>query len=313
MTKYVTKRILIAIVTLILVSIITFVLFSILPGDVGRNVLGLNASQKEVDAYNERIGLNKPVLIRYFDWMLNLFKGNLGESYQYNATVVQLIGQKFPATLFLALMSFLLIVLVSIPLAIFSAKHEKSFIDNFFMVKGQVLMSIPNFFLAILLSWIFGILLKLFIPGAYVDYNRNFGKFLVYLIFPAIAVSLPRIGMAAKFLRTSIIEQKRKDYVRTAKGIGLSEREIMFGHVLKNAFLPFITFMGIILSEIVAGSVIIEQIFQIPGIGRLLLDAINYKDILLVQGLVMFIAFMVITISFIVDIVYSVLDPRVKV
>lgn len=307
------KRLLILLLTLFFVSVITFTAFSVLPGDAGRVVLGVNASQEQVDAYNAKLGLDKPVIQRYFSWIGNALTGNLGESYIYNKPVSSLIGSRLPATMMLTLLSLVIVLVVSIPLGFYSAKRKNKPVDTAIMVTGQVTMAIPNFFLGILLSWIFGVILLWFKPGQYVSYDKNFWGFLQYLILPAVAIALPKIGMTVKFLRASVIEQLQAGYTRTAKGIGTPPKQIMYQHILRNAFLPVVTFLGILTADVIGGSVIIEQVFQIPGIGRLLYDSIANRDLPLAQGLVLYIAVMVLVINFVVDLIYKALDPRVTV
>lgn len=311
--RYFIKRIIILLITLFLVSIITFTAFSILPGDAGRVVLGTNASQEQVDAYNAKLGLDKPVVQRYFSWIGKALTGNLGESYKYSVSVGELISSRIPVTLTLAVISLLIVIVISVPIGVISAMKENSAADNVFMLSGQVIMAIPGFFLGIILSWIFGVLLNWFIPGQYISYSENLGGFFAYLIIPAIAIALPKIGMSVKFLRASVIEQKNAGYVKTARGIGLKKREIIYRHILKNALIPAVTFFGIIAADIIAGSIVIEQVFQIPGVGRLLYDAVASRDLPLAQGLILYIAFMVILINFVVDIIYKLIDPRVEV
>jgi len=310
--KYAVKKIAVLIFTLILVSIITFIAFNILPGDYATTSLGVNASPEEIDEYNAKLGLDRPATERYFSWIGNLLKGDLGTSFSTGRGVGTEIIQSFPATLVLTFFSLFIILIFSVLLGIFSAKHEHSFLDNSIMTSSFVVMSIPNFFIGLVASWFFGVTLGWFSPSNYIGYDENFIGFLQYLILPAFAIALPKIGMTAKFMRTSVIEQKNAGYVRTAKGIGLKPNEIMYKHILKNAFLPVVTFLGIITTELIAGSVIIEQIFQIRGIGRLLLNALSKRDIPLAQGTVLFIAFMVILINFAVDMIYKSLDPRVR-
>ncbi len=311
--KYGWKRLLILLITLFFVSVITFTAFSVLPGDAGRVVLGVNASQEQVDAFNAKLGLDKPVLERYFSWIGNVLTGNLGESYKYNMPVSTLIAGRLPATLMLTFLSLLMVLVVSVPLGFFSAKRKNKPVDTVIMVTGQISMAIPNFFLGILLSWIFGVILLWFKPGQYISYDKDFLGFLQYLILPAVAIALPKIGMTVKFLRASVIEQLQAGYTRTAKGIGTPPKEILYRHVLRNAFLPVVTFLGILIADMIGGSVVMEQVFQIPGIGRLLYDAIANRDFPLAQGLVLYIAVMVLIINFVVDLIYKALDPRVTV
>lgn len=313
MMKYILKRIATMLITLFLVSVITFISFHILPGDVGRVILGADASQQQVDAYNTKLGLDKPIVGRYLSWIGNALQGNLGESFYYLTPVSQLIGRNLPVTLALFTLSFLMILAISLPLGILSATYENRGADHTLNLFGQVSMAVPNFFLGILFIWFFGVVLRWFLPGNYISYQTDFWGFLSYLILPAVAIALPKAGMAVKFLRTSIVEQKHAGYVRTAKGIGLKPREIMRRHILKNALLPFITFLGLVAVDIIAGSIIVEEVFQLPGLGRLLFDAVRRRDFPIAQGLILYISFMAILINFIVDLFYKALDPRVKV
>ncbi len=214
-------------------------------------------------------------------------------------------------TLWLAVISMVLIVLVSIPLGVLWARSRNPILDGLLGVITQITMAIPAFFLGILVTFVFGIVLRFFTPGAYVSYQDNFRGFLQYLIFPAVSIALPRIAMTARFLRNSMLTELKADYVRTAKSKGCSRRRIVYGHVLRNAMMPVLTFLGMMIAETLAGSIVVEQVFGLPGIGRLLISSVSTRDFPVVEILILYITFVVIFVYFLVDILYRVLDPRI--
>lgn len=312
--KYIIKKIITLIVALLLISIIVFLAFSVIPGDSVVAKLGTNATPERVAALREQMGLNKPVIERYFWWLGNALRGDFGQSFQYTGIkVTQLIGMRLPTTGLLSIISFLMIIVFSIPIGIFSAKRKSTAGKVAMTTVTQITMGIPSFFLGVLLTFIFSILLGWFQIGAYVDPSVNFGAALGYLVFPAIAIALPKIAMTEKFLATSIRAELHKDYVRTAYAKGASKNRVFYGHVLKNSLVPVITFMGIIIAEIVAGSIIVEQVFSVPGIGTLLISSITTRDYPVVEAIVLLIALFIIVINFVVDVIYKVVDPRVEI
>ena len=316
--RYLGKKIITLIMTLFLVSAAAFLAFQIIPGDVVTSILGTEATPEREEQLREELGLNNPPVVRYFNWMADVLRGNLGVSYRYSKNmnemmpVSELIGDKLPVTLWLAALSFLLIVVISIPLGVFWAKSGSHFLDVTLGVVTQTAMAIPSFFLGILVTYLFGIVFKLFAPGGYVSYQKDFTAFLGYLLFPALSIAIPKIAMTARFLRNSMLTELSADYVRTAYGKGCTKRRVMYGHVLRNALMPVITFLGMIIAEIVAGSIVIEQVFGLPGIGRLLISSINNRDFPVVEILILYITFVVIFVYFLVDILYRVIDPRIS-
>ena len=311
--KYIIKKIGVLIITLFLVSFITFFAFSVIPGDSAIASLGTEATPEAIEALREELGLNNPLPSRYLHWLKDSIRGDFNISTQFNEPVAQLLLEKLPVTLTLAILSFLMVVLVGIPLGIYTARKEGTIIDRVILFCNQVFMSIPPFFLGIILTLIFGIMLKWFTPGGYVDYREDTRGFLEYLILPAIAIAIPKIAMVVKFLRSSILRETRLDYVRTAYSKGSKENYVTYVHILKNAMLPVVTFLALVLVDVLAGSIIVEQVFNIPGLGRLLVTAISNRDLYVVQAIVLYIITTVVVINFIVDIIYQRLDPRVHV
>ena len=316
--KYIGKKLITLIMTLFLVSVAAFLAFQIIPGDVVTSILGTEATPEREEQLRQELGLDKPPVVRYFAWAADVLRGDLGVSYRYSKNmnemmpVTELIGDKLPVTLWLAAVSMLLIIGVSIPLGVLWARSSNHFLDGLLGVITQASMAVPSFFLGILVTYLFGILLKLFAPGGYISYQENFSGFLGYLFFPAISIALPKIAMTARFLRNSMLTELRADYVRTAYSKGATKRRVMYKHVLRNAMMPVVTFLGMIIAEIVAGSIVIEQVFSLPGIGRLLISSISTRDFPVVEILILYITFVVIFVYFVVDILYRVIDPRIS-
>ncbi|MCF0230315.1 MAG: ABC transporter permease [Parasporobacterium sp.] len=311
--KYVLKRVITLIIALLLISAIVFIAFSVIPGDAALSKLGTDATPERVAALKEQLGLNKPVIERYFIWLAGAVRGDFGMSYQYSGmSVSSLIGERIGNTALLSLISFLMIAIFSIPIGIFSAKRRSVIGRASMTTITQITMGIPAFFLGLLITYLFSILLSWFKLGQFVWPQQDFGRACYYLIFPAIAIALPKIAMTVKFLSSSIRSELHKDYVRTAYSKGQTRNGVMYGHVLKNALVPVITFMGIIVAEIVAGSIIVEQVFSVPGLGTMLVTAISNRDYPVVEAVVLIIAFFIIVVNFIVDMVYKLIDPRVK-
>lgn len=316
--KYFGKKVITLIMTLFLVSVAAFLAFQIIPGDVVKSIVGEDASPEREEQLREQLGLNVPPVERYFRWMAGVVRGDFGVSYRYYKNmnelmpVTELIGDKLPVTLWLAAVSMLFILLVSIPLGVFWARSGNKVLDAALGVVTQTAMAVPSFFLGVLVTFVFGVTFRFFAPGGYVSYRENFGGFLRYLVFPALSVAIPKIAMTARFLRNSMLTELQSDYVRTAYSKGCTKRRVMYGHVLRNAMMPVVTFLGMIIAEIVAGSIVIEKVFGLPGIGRLLISSINTRDFPVVQILILYITFVVIFVYFLVDILYRVIDPRIS-
>lgn len=310
--KWIMKKITAMVITLFFVSVVTFLAFEVIAGNSVISKLGMDATAEQVEALKEEYGLNKSLPERYVDWLSGAVKGDFGTSYQYNMPVSKLVAERMPVTVGLGLIGIVLILLISIPLGLFVSKHEGGLWDHIITTMNQVFMAVPHFFLGMLICLIFGTVLKWFTPGAYVPMSQNFFGYFSYMIFPAIAIAIPKIAMVVKFLRTSVVRQMGMDYVRTARGKGNSEHRILYHHVLKNALIPVITFLAMVIADVLAGSIVLEPVFSLPGIGRLLVVSIANRDYPVVQVIVLYIATLVIVMNCIVDILYQVLDPRVK-
>ncbi len=316
--KYISKKIITLIMTLFLVSVAAFLAFQVIPGDVVTSILGTEATPEREEALREELGLNDPPVERYINWVSGVLKGDLGVSYRYSKNmnemmpVAELIGDKLPVTLWLAAYSLVLIVCISIPLGVLWARSKNRFLDASLNVISQGAMAIPAFFLGILVTYLFGIIFKCFTPGGYISYKEDFTGFMGYLLFPAISIAIPKIAMTARFLRNSMLTEKSSDYVRTAYSKGCSDKRVMYGHVLRNALMPVITFLGMIIAETIAGSIVVEQVFGLPGVGRLLISSISSRDFPVVEILVLYITSVVIIVYCLIDILYRMIDPRIS-
>lgn len=312
--KYVIKKIITLVLALFLISVIVFFAFSVIPSDAAVAKLGTSASPARLAELREQMGLNKSVFERYGIWLAGALHGDFGESLQYTGkSVGGLIAGRIGNSAILSLISFVMVIVVSIPLGIFTAKRRSSGARALMSGIMQVTMGIPSFFLGVLVTYFFSILLHMFSLGNYVSPSKDLSAAVIYLIFPAIAIALPKIAMTVKFLSSSIRNELHKEYVRTAYSKGQTRNGVLYKHVLKNSMIPVITFLGVIVAEIVAGSIIVEQVFSVPGIGTLLITAITNRDYPVVEACVLLIAFFVILINFIVDMVYKAIDPRVCV
>lgn len=311
--KYVLRKLVTTFITLIAVSLFVFLSFQLISGDAATSILGTEATPERLEAVRNELGLNDPVMVQYGRWAFHFLQGDMGKSYNYHMPVKDIIGDKSVITIALTIISFLLMVVVSIPLGIYTAKHEDGIIDRIIYITNQIIMAVPPFFSGILITLVFGRILKLFTPGGYISYTKNFWGFLGYLVFPSVAIALPKISMAVKLLRSSVISEAKQDYVRTAYSHGSTTNEVLYGHVLKNALIPVVTFLGMALTDMIAGSIIIEQVFSIPGLGRILLTSISNRDYPVVMAIIVIIALMVLIVNMIVDLIYGLIDPRISV
>lgn len=311
--KYVLKRIGTLIITLLIVSILAFLAFEVIPGDPATSMLGTEATESKVAALREEMGLDRPLPVRYADWLTSFVRGDMGESYSYHTPVSEMITSKLPITVAITLMSFLFMILLSFPVGILSAKYENRLPDRILFAVNQLLMAVPPFFTGIIFTVVFGLIFKWFTPGGYVSYTKNFGAFLAYLILPSLAIALPKAAMTAKMLRSSMITELQQDYVRTAYSRGNSKNQVLFHHVLKNGILPVVTFLGWAVADVIAGSIIIEQVFGIPGLGRTLITSISGRDYPVVEAVIVLIAAVILTINVVVDLLYQKLDKRIEI
>lgn len=310
--KYLAKKVLTLIITLFIVSLLAFLAFQIIPGDPTTKILGAEATPEAVAALRAELGLDRPVLVRYWEWLTGFVTGRFGTSYSYQMPVGEMLADKLPITFLLTIMSFLFTVVLSIPLGVLAGSVRNKAVDSLFSILDQVVMSVPAFFIGILASFVFGTVFKLFTPGGFVSYTESWSACLGYLILPALSIAIPRIAMTVKMLRSSIMDQMNRDYVRTARSRGNNRRAILSRHVLKNAMIPAITFLAVSAAEIMTNSIIIERVFNIPGVSRLLLASISGRDYPVVQAIVVIIAAWIVIVNFAADLLYQLADPRIR-
>lgn len=310
--RYILKKAGVLIVTLLIISALAFLAFEIIPADPVDTILGTDYTEERAAALRAELGLDVPAVERYFTWLGGFFTGDLGISYGYRMPVEELLEGKILNTACLSAIAFILVVLISLPVGIFLARFRNGIIDRIFSAINQITMSVPPFFIGILFTSLFGLGMKLFVVGDFKAIDEDPAAFFTYLFFAALAIALPKSAMTVKLLRSSIINEMGEDYVRTAKSRGSSPSGILWGHVLRNSLLPVITFLAVTLADIVAGSIIIEQVFTVPGIGRMLIMGIGNRDHPLVLAIIMLISALVLFVNFLADVAYQYVDPRIR-
>lgn len=310
--RYAAKRIAMLLLTMVIVSFLAFAAFSLISGNAAEIMLGTQATPERLAALERELGLDRPLLVRYGAWLAGFFTGDLGVSISYKQPVWELIAPKVGVTLCLSLLSFLLIVALSIPLGVRSARRTGGWLDGVRTAFNQLCMAVPPFFTGILLSWLFSTVLKWFVHGRFPDLGTDFFGAVKYMLFAAVSMAIPRVAMTVRMLRSTILSEMRKDYVRTAISRGNDRRGVLYRHVLKNAMVPVVTFLAQTMAEIVAGGIVVEQVFAIPGLGRLLVASISNRDYPVVQAIVVILAFWVVLAGTVADIINQRIDPRLR-
>ena len=310
--KYAAKRIAMLVLTMLIVSLLAFVAFELISGDAATAILGTEATAEKLAALREELGLNRPLPVRYLEWLAGFVTGDLGISYSYNQPVWELIAPKIAVTLWLSLLSFLLILVVSIPVGMRSALRSGGVSAGISTGFNQLCMAVPPFFTGILLSWCFGIILKWFTPGDFPSLSDNFFGAMRHMFFAAVAIAIPRIAMTVRMLRSTVMGEMQKSYVRTAISRGNDRKGVLYRHVLKNALVPVVTFLAQTMAEIIAGSIVVEQVFGIAGLGRLLVASIGNRDYPVVQALVVILALWVVLAGTVADLINQRIDPRLR-
>ena len=304
MAKMILRRLLYLIPVLIGATLIVFVILQFAEGDPGRTILGLEASQEEVDAMNESLGLNDPILVQYGRYMWNLLQGDLGVSYKNGASIADEISQRIGNTLALAFLSIFISVIISLPLGVIAALKRNSLIDQLCMIISMIGLSMPGFWLGILLILWFALQHSWFpISGA--------GTF-AHIVLPAITVALRPMSSIARTARSSMLDELSQDYLQTARSKGIRERTVIIKHALKNSLIPTVTMIGLQLGTIISSSVVVEMVFAWPGMGRYMLQSINSRDIPAVMGCIILFVVIITIVNLIVDIIYGFIDPRFK-
>ncbi len=312
MLQFAARRLLAAIPTLLVVTLLVFALVRLLPGDPARLQLGEEASPQAIVELRHKLGLDRPVAVQYGAWLADLAHLNFGRSLQDNTPVSGLIAQKLPTTFELAVFSLLIAVLIALPAGIVSALRPGGWVDRTVTVLALSGISLPSFFLGVLLIYLFSVQLAWVPASGYVDLAENPAQNLRLMILPAITLGVGSAAVLTRYLRASLLEVLAQDYVRTAHAKGVQGRLVVARHALRNALIPVITILGLQLGGLLGGAVVTEQIFSVPGFGRLLVDAVFTRDLPVIQGMVLTSAALVFLVSFVVDLLYGAIDPRVR-
>jgi peptide/nickel transport system permease protein len=312
MTTYFIKRLIVLILTLFLVSIVVFVVMRIIPGDPAQIILGLQATPEAVAALRAQLGLDQPLAVQYLTWVGELIRGDMGQSINYGVPIAELVVQRLAVTGPLTLMAVLFSVVVSIPLGIYASTHHNKPGDYGVMIFSQVGLAVPAFWAGLLLILLFAVRLRWSASGGFPGWSMDFWGSIKSLILPAIALGLIRAAVLARLTRSSLLEVLREDYIQTARSKGLPEYLVIYKHAFRNAIIPVLTILGLQIGQLMAGAIIIEQVFFLPGLGRLVYLAINQRDLPVVQAVVLFIACVIVIVNFLVDLMYVTLDPRIR-
>jgi peptide/nickel transport system permease protein len=310
--RYAARRAAALVATLFFVSALVFVVVRILPGDPAALIMGTEGSREASDRLRESMGLNRPLPVQYVEWLARALRGDLGRSIQYDLPVGELIASRLPVTLPLALIAAAFMVVAAVPLGLYAATHHRRAGDYATMILSQIGISVPQFWAGLLLILLFSVTLGWVRSGGFEGWSRGVGAALRSLLLPAIALGLFQAAVLVRATRSAVLDVLREDYVRTARAKGLSELRVVGRHTLRNALIPIITVAGIQLGQLLAGAIVLESVFALPGLGRLALGAITARDLPVVQGVALFIASTIVVINFAVDLVYTVLDPRIR-
>ena len=312
MLSFITKKIVMLGVSLVLSSLIIFAVIEVIPGDPALYMLGINASDDTLAALRLELGLDQHFTTRYLSWISGMLAGDFGQSYAYRAPITPIIIDRLQVSAPLAGFALLLTVIAAFPAAIYAAAKPNNFLSKAIMAISQIGIAIPNFWFAIILVFIFAISLGLLPSGGFAGWDNGLADGFRSLILPAIALALPQAAILARIMRAALNETLGEDYIRTARAKGLTHSQALLKHGVKNAFLPVLTIMGMQFSFLLAGAIIIENVFTLPGIGRLIFQAIAQRDLIMVESVVFLLVVAVITVTFIVDILAALIDPRLR-
>jgi peptide/nickel transport system permease protein len=312
MSSYLAGRLGSLILSLLVASIIIFVIMEVLPGDPAQFILGMNAQPDTLAALRAQLGLDAPAIVRYFGWVLGMLHGDFGISYTYRVPVSELILQRIGVSLPLALISLALTIVIAFPAGILAASKRNSRTDFAVMGATQFGVAVPNFWFAIILVYVFAVVLHWFSAGGFAGWDKGFWQGLRSLTLPAIALALPQASILARVMRSALLDTLDEDYIRTARAHGLSRAATLWRHAVRNALIPVLTIVGLQFAFLLAGGIIIENVFFLPGLGRLVFQGITQRDLIVVKSVVMLLVFAVILVNFLVDLSYLAVDPRLR-
>jgi peptide/nickel transport system permease protein len=310
--RYVARRVGALAATLLFVSLLVFLVIRILPGDPAAIIMGTEGSREAAERLREAMGLNRPLPVQYLEWLTRALRGDLGRSIQYDVPVGELIVTRLPVTVPLALLAAVFMVAAAIPLGIYAATHHRRTGDYAAMILSQLGISVPQFWSGLLLILLFSVTLGWVRAGGFDGWSAGVWPALRSLLLPAVALGFFQAAVLVRATRSAVLDVLREDYVRTARAKGLREGRVVVKHTFRNALIPIVTVAGVQLGQLVAGAIVLESVFALPGLGRLALGAISARDLPVVQGVTLFVAASIVVINFAVDVAYGFLDPRIR-
>ena len=316
MVFFLLKRFATFAITLLVASMVVFAVLELLPGDAAQIILGESATPESLATLQARLGLDRPHPQRYVEWIGGLLHGRTAMSISYDTPTGELIAERLSVTLPLAAMSMAMTVVVALAMGVYAASRHNRLGDVSVMAASQLGMAIPSFWFAILLIMLFAVKLQWVSAGGFPGWSEDDGGGLwegfKALLLPAVALAVVQASVLARWTRSAVLEVMREDFVRTARAKGLSRRQALWGHVLRNAMIPVLTIMGLQFAFLISGTVVVEQVFVLPGVGRLVFQAIANRDLVVVRDVVLLLVAMVVAVNFVVDVLYAVVDPRLK-
>jgi len=313
MSVFVLRRFLTLVATLLGASVIIFLVLDALPGNAAETLMGADASPDAIRALTVKLGLDQPLLTRYVHWIGGMLVGDLGNSYAYGTPVAGLIAERLALTIPLAILSMAITVVLALAAGIYTAANHNRLGDVGVMSLTQIGIALPNFWFAILLILLFAVKLQWLSAGGFAGWDDGIWPGVKSLLLPAVSLAVVQAAILARVTRSAVLEVLREDFVRTARAKGLSRREVLWQHVLRNAMIPVMTVMGLQFANLLAGTIVIENVFYLPGLGRLIFQSIANRDLIVVRNCVMLLAGMVVVVNFVVDVLYAYIDPRIKV
>ncbi|MHA7966685.1 ABC transporter permease [Paenibacillus sp. CAU 1782] len=312
MLAYIAKRLLSLIPVLFVVTAALFLIIHITPGGPASSILGMEASADEIAALNKELGLDGPILTQYTNWIGKVLQGDLGNSIFMKQSVAQAIKEHIGPTLSLAIIAQVIAIALAIPFGILAAYKRGTAADYTLMGVSLMGMAVPGFLLALFLVLLFGVKLQWLPVAGYVELSKGFGEHLRHLILPGISLGTIQAALIARMTRSSMLEVLNLNFIKTARSKGVGEAKVLFKHAFRNAFLPILTVLGQTFGTLVTGAVVVEGIFNIPGLGQLILNSIARRDYAVIQGVVLIVTLMYVVINLLIDLLYGVVDPRVR-